>query len=195
MSKLVTVCKADKLMDGGMRTIDADGLQIVVVRHGDNFYALNVLVDALLKQDEIDSAKHYAENLNRFIEKSKLEIFRNLYYRMMAKIMAAKGEFEDAIAYFEKILELNPETNSVYQDMAKVYLDSNQPLKAIECYKRLLDNNPNEALAKYHLALAYELKGDEKQAKKMMNEFLKLWENADSDIPELKQARQYLASR
>ena len=40
MSKFIQVCKRDELANGGMRTVVADGVQIVVVRAGDNFYAL-----------------------------------------------------------------------------------------------------------------------------------------------------------
>lgn len=38
--KLYDVCEVDKLANGGMRMLDADGLKIVVARDGDNFYAL-----------------------------------------------------------------------------------------------------------------------------------------------------------
>ena len=40
MSKYIKVCESDQLANGGMRTVDADGTPIVVVRHGDHFYAL-----------------------------------------------------------------------------------------------------------------------------------------------------------
>jgi len=40
MSETIKVCAAEQLADGGMRTIDAKGVQILVVRYGDNFYAL-----------------------------------------------------------------------------------------------------------------------------------------------------------
>ena len=40
MSKFVHVCELNQLGDGGMRTIVADGVQIVVARDGDTLYAL-----------------------------------------------------------------------------------------------------------------------------------------------------------
>ncbi len=38
--KLYDVCEVNKLANGGMRTVDANGVKIVVVRDADNFYAL-----------------------------------------------------------------------------------------------------------------------------------------------------------
>lgn len=40
MSKFVRVCKFSDLKSGGMKTIDVEGEQIVVVREGENVYAL-----------------------------------------------------------------------------------------------------------------------------------------------------------
>ena len=40
MSKFIRVCEVDKLADGGMRTIVANNIQIVIARSGDSFYAL-----------------------------------------------------------------------------------------------------------------------------------------------------------
>ena len=40
MSKFIKVCEVDKLADGGMRTVIADGIQIVVARDQGTFYAL-----------------------------------------------------------------------------------------------------------------------------------------------------------
>ena len=40
MSTFHRVCDADSLNDGGMRTVDVNGKHILVIRSGDNFYAL-----------------------------------------------------------------------------------------------------------------------------------------------------------
>ncbi len=157
-----------------------------------NFYIYNVIVDAFLKLGQIDSSKKYAEALDKLIEKSKYEILRSLHFEMMAKIGAAEGKYEDAIAYYEKIIIANPEAEAVYENIGDVYLECNQPLKAIASYQKYLQKNPHQALAKYHLAVAYDMAGDKRNAQKNLNEFLKMWEHADPDVPELVKAKDLL---
>lgn len=157
-----------------------------------NFYIYNVIVDAFLKMGQIDSSKKYAEALDDLIEKSKFEILRSLHFEMMAKISAAEGKYDDAIANYEKIRTANPESESVYEDLGEIYLESNQPLKAIANYQKYLQKNPHQALAKYHLAVAYNMAGDKKNAQKTLNEFLNIWEHADPDVPELVKAKDSL---
>lgn len=40
MSETIKVCTTEQLADGGMRTVDVGGVQILVVRDGDNIYAV-----------------------------------------------------------------------------------------------------------------------------------------------------------
>jgi len=40
MSKFVQICEFSSLKSGGMRTVDVQGEQILVVRHGEHVYAL-----------------------------------------------------------------------------------------------------------------------------------------------------------
>lgn len=157
-----------------------------------NFYLYNVLCDAWLKKGQIDSARQWFHHLDQFIQKSKYEILRTLLYQLQAKISAAEGNPATAIDYYQKILATNPEATSVWENIGKVYLDSQQPRLAIESYQKFLEHNPNEALAKYHLGLAYAAAGDPKRAKRMMREFLQDWEYADPDIPEIIHAHRYL---
>lgn len=157
-----------------------------------NFYVYSVLCDAWLKKGQIDSARQWVHHLDRFIQKSKYEILRNLLYQLQAKISATEGNSAAAIDYYQKILATNPEATGVWENIGRVYLDNHQPLQAIESYQKFLERNPNEALAKYYLGLAYAAAGDSKRAKRMMREFLKSWENADPDIPEVISAQNYM---
>jgi hypothetical protein len=52
---------------------------------------------------------------------------------------------------------------------------------------------PNYPLAEYRLALAHARKGETAQAEIAYRNFIEAWKNADSNIPELVDARQTLA--
>jgi len=147
---------------------------------------------AFLEKGKIDSAKNLAQSMDQLIKDSKFEIFRNIHLRLLGKIAAAEGRYDDAIKYFEQILVDNPEATSIYQDLGMAYVDKNEPSKAIESYNKYITKNPKDALIQYYLALAYAADGNTKKAKKLMRKFLEMWREADQDIPELVQAKQLL---
>jgi len=50
-------------------------------------------------------------------------------------------------------------------------------------------NEPIGALAHLQLGRAYALQGDSTKARSAYDDFLRLWKDADTDIPILKQAK------
>ena len=62
-------------------------------------------------------------------------------------------------------------------------------------YSRILRVNPNYPLADYHLAQAYERKGERQQAATAYERFLQNWKQADPDIPEIENARKKTSGR
>jgi len=63
-----------------------------------------------------------------------------------------------------------------------------------EEYQRILKLNPSYPLVHYHLALAYERKGQPDQARAEYERFLQVWKDADADVPEVAIARKSLAA-
>jgi tetratricopeptide (TPR) repeat protein len=61
-------------------------------------------------------------------------------------------------------------------------------------YERILRLNPNYPLAQYHLAQAYERKGDRERARTAYERFMQIWKDADPDIPEVIEAKARLAT-
>ena len=77
----------------------------------------------------------------------------------------------------------------------EAYLLTRQGDKAATEFQKIVDHrgtvvsDPVGALAHLQLGRAYVLSGDRAKAKSAYQEFLSLWQNADADIPVLKQAR------
>jgi eukaryotic-like serine/threonine-protein kinase len=77
----------------------------------------------------------------------------------------------------------------------EVYLAAHQGKEAAAEFQKILDhwgmvvNEPIGALAQLGLARAYVLQGDTVRGRAAYEEFLKLWKDADPDIPILKQAK------
>jgi tetratricopeptide (TPR) repeat protein len=125
-------------------------------------------------------------------------------------IMLAEGAFEDAIAIGEKtnssdiismgIKELIVCNMPFLQDvLARAYYLNGELDKAIAEYERLITFDPKSndrrlIHPKYHYSLAklYEEKGWKKKAIGELEKFLKLWKDADKDLPELIDAKSRL---
>jgi hypothetical protein len=77
----------------------------------------------------------------------------------------------------------------------EAYLRLNQANMAAEEFRKLPDhpgcvmNFPLGALAQLGLGRAYAMQGDIAKARVRYQDFLKLWKDADPDIPILKQAK------
>ena len=77
--------------------------------------------------------------------------------------------------------------------LANGYLETGHPDEAISEFERILRLNQNYPLAQYHLAQAYERKGQRDQARTAYERFLQVWNDADADGPEVIAARKRLA--
>jgi tetratricopeptide (TPR) repeat protein len=75
------------------------------------------------------------------------------------------------------------------------YLAAGDGAQAAAEFRKIVDHrgivisDPIGALARLQLARAYVAGGDKSKAKPSYEDFLKLWKDADSEIPVLKQAR------
>jgi tetratricopeptide (TPR) repeat protein len=77
----------------------------------------------------------------------------------------------------------------------EAYLVTHQGSEAAAEFQKILDhrgivlNSPIGALAHLQIARAYVMQGDTAKARAAYQDFLKLWKDADADIPVLKQAK------
>jgi tetratricopeptide (TPR) repeat protein len=66
--------------------------------------------------------------------------------------------------------------------------------EAIAEYERILHLTSNYPLVHYHLAQAYERKGQRDQARASYERFLQVWNHADAEVPEVVVARKIVSS-
>ena len=79
--------------------------------------------------------------------------------------------------------------------LGDLLLELNRPAEAQQAYEAALAKVPNRFNALYGAARAAELAGQREQARKYYGQFAELCRDADSDRPEVAQARTYLAQR
>jgi tetratricopeptide (TPR) repeat protein len=105
------------------------------------------------------------------------------------------GHPEQALETFKQVLKRRPMAFNFesWEDcLANAYLELGRFDEAIAEYQRILKLNPNYPLVHYHLAQAYERKGDGDHARSEYEQFLQVWKDADADIPEVSAARKLL---
>ena len=102
-----------------------------------------------------------------------------------------QGRAEEALNHFRAALRhraVEWNIDSFEDCLANAYLELGRPDEAIAEYERILRVNPNYPLAQYHLAQAYEGKGDRDRAQVAYRSFLRIWKDADPDVPEVMEA-------
>jgi len=71
---------------------------------------------------------------------------------------AGKSDYDKAIEYYEKIIELYPNDAEAYYNMGFAYSNKSDYDKAIECYKKAIILNPDYAEAYNNLSIVEQLK-------------------------------------
>ena len=71
--------------------------------------------------------------------------------------LGKEGKFQEAIDYFEKAIELEPELEDVYYYMGAAYEKIEKYEKAIECFEKEAANNPSNAKPMSRIGICYEL--------------------------------------
>jgi len=99
-------------------------------------------------------------------------------------------EKERKLGYSEPPRYFRPEQES----LGYAYLKSKQWDKAREAFQAALRQRPHSGHALYGIAQSYELAGDVVAATSAYREFLAAWPHADADLPQVKQARAWLAA-
>jgi len=116
------------------------------------------------------------------------------YYRGYLALKSRRAE--EAIEHFKEALRQEPvhwNIDSLEDCLANAYLELGRLDEAIAEYERILRLNPHYPLAHYHLAQAYDRKGEREQARSHFERFLQIWNQADPDIPEVIAAKQRLS--
>jgi tetratricopeptide (TPR) repeat protein/TolB-like protein len=73
----------------------------------------------------------------------------------LANSLVEKGEFEEALSYFEKSRAIDSSNYAIYSDMAYLYELEGDPVKAEEQYKRAVGVDPDSHIAHYYLGVFY----------------------------------------
>ena len=118
-------------------------------------------------RDELKNVKN--ENENEKLKKQKQynkqsKILTAEEYFQKGNIASENEEHNEAIFYYQKSIEINPQHDYAYNNMGFVYDNKGNYNKAIECYQKSIEINPQYNEAYYNMGFAYQNKGNYNRA-------------------------------
>jgi tetratricopeptide (TPR) repeat protein len=102
------------------------------------------------------------------------------------------GKADEALSLFKEVLSYPPrfyEPEWLEDCLGDAYLQLGRLDDAISEYRRVLTVHSRMAITRYHLAVAYDRKGQTSIARAEYARFLDLWKDADEDVPEIVDAK------
>ncbi len=108
------------------------------------------------------------------------------FYKKQADENASKGEFEFAVANYNKAVALNPENTSIYLNRALAFFKKKDYEKAIADYNKVIEINPNELIAYSNRANSYEKLGNIEKAVADYKKIIEIDDKNESALNNLK---------
>jgi serine/threonine protein kinase/Tfp pilus assembly protein PilF len=174
-------------------------------------YLIKGLVN--IKCGEVDSARYYLEKSRKLaatrtkMNQAEARIIDHAYNGLNAELLLAEGDFDKAVLEGQKNKQIVIPRFDLRQFMAynipvfkdylpRAYLQKGNLNKAIEEYEYLISVDQGRErfrlihpIYHYRLAQLYEDAKQYQKAIKQYQVFLKLWENADEDLPEITETK------
>lgn len=98
-----------------------------------------------------------------------------MVHNNLANALRDQKKFEEAIAEYQKAIELNPKSTNTYLNLASVYQYSlNDFDKAMEVYKKAIESDSQNVDFLNMAALAWEQHGDTEKAKEYFQKVLQI---------------------
>lgn len=144
-----------------------------------------------VKQGKFDQALAEAEKMKSVIEEYGLHGYQGNYSALLGKVALAQGLYDAAILYFEDAMKIDAFNNRYC--MAIAYYHKGEYDKAIAECQKIFEYNNNHALTHLLLAKIYEKKFDKQKATSEYKEFLRIWKNADKNLPEIAMAKKAIS--
>ncbi len=186
---------------------NADALNMAVENKNDDLWKAALYEKGLIhtRWGRLETAQKAASELKKKILEGMNEKEIRLFHHLNGHILLETGRASEAIQKFKEALVLLP----AYDKRQPVFMESlaealhkegelDNALKAygtiIDCLPCKLNNGFLYALAHYKRAKGFLEKGKKNEAKQHFEEFVRLWKNADPDLPELRDAKRQLAT-
>jgi tetratricopeptide (TPR) repeat protein len=159
----------------------------------------------------VDDAKGCLEKLGQISkqlsdsgDQYRAKQVRIMELELSAAISASKSDYSKAIDTLKTATELEQQMSPPsgppdivkpsHELLGEVLLKANRPQEAVVAFRTALARQPNRARSLIGLARSLAKSGDKQGAGKAYADLLIIWLQADSQLPELKEARDFIGS-
>jgi len=131
-----------------------------------------------------------------------LNLLGTMSLDLRANIRNLQGEDAEAFQLFQQAIEKEKELGysepphfyrPEQESLGEAYLRTHQWDKAREAFEQALKQRPKSGQALYGLSQSYAMAGNAPKAGRAYRDFLASWQYADADLPQIKQAKSWLA--
>ena len=129
-------------------------------------YAADLCCDYVEMRKYDDAIKECTKQINGEIKVDADEIS----YTNRGIAYAGKGQYDHAIADYDKAIELNPRYERAYVNRGDSYYARRQYDHAIADYKDAIDLNPMNSYTDYNMACLYSVKNNPEEACKWLRD-------------------------
>ena len=130
-------------------------------------------------------SEEYRKKLAELKEAVDKNSYDTLAMRNYADFLSASHKMNEAILYYEKILEINPKRADIYFSLALIYYNKQDFAKCEEANNKVLSFDPKNQIALYNLGAIAATQGKTDKAKEMWNKVVSI--NAESETGKLAQ--------
>ena len=106
-------------------------------------------------------------------------------YKALAVVLQNVGRYKEALQKYKIALYLDPANYDLWNEVAKLYLQQNDTISALNTYNIIVDKNPNLAEVWLDMGIIYDLSNQKNKAKEAWSTALKLEPNNVSIINHL----------
>jgi hypothetical protein len=157
---------------------------------------------ARIDAEKLSTIQHELAEAKEKYWADQVEIQREL---AIAWILRAEGNDEEALTQMRSAVALEASTEKhpvtpgpiipARESLGELLLELNQPQPALQEFAASLQDSPNRFNGLFGAARAAELMGDKKSAAEYYAKLVTLTVNADSDRPELRKSKEFLAQK
>jgi len=137
--------------------------------------------------EDVEKASNAIEEVESTPLSPLFENNRPSILEAQGRVREMKGEYKQAIAAYEKTLELRPA--SMVIGIGRCHRKLREFKNAEEYFQKWLKTAPFDPRLHNELSLVYSDMGDKKKASEHLDIALNVWKNADPGIPEIEEAR------
>jgi tetratricopeptide (TPR) repeat protein len=135
-----------------------------------------------------DEAEKYLPEAIRFLNDLDILVQMDEVYRAQARIAELRHDYDTAIGYYQKYLEINPPEWQAQRWISRCQRELGDLKKARKSIETALEHNPWDPKSNYEAALLYLETGDRQKAGEHLGRTLEIWKNADTSYQPYKDA-------